>query len=107
MAHSTDIVGYSFQADIYCPECILDEVEYMYSPGLSDVSGASMEKILDALAELHKIDRHNESSFDSGEFPKIILREHLNDWLHEYDNGYGVASVSPAHCGSCSEVLGD
>ena len=65
-----DIVGYTFQAANYCPGCI----EGAYG---DNTFSATMfpEDALDALAALAGIDRMDEHSYDSDEFPKVIFRD--------------------------------
>lgn len=87
------IVGYIYQADIYCPSCILHVLptgEGEAFDGWKDVSGTmTAEENLDELAAAFGIDRYNEESFDSGEFPKVVF-----------------ASDSPDdYCGRCDEYI--
>lgn len=63
----SDIVGYTYKTENFCPACVVDRV----SPG-ADVD-MSTERWLDRLAEQLRIDRQDEYSFDSEDFPKIIL----------------------------------
>ena len=94
MAHATDIVGYTWQADEYCPPCMAEMQPY---------TGATAEEVLDNGANWEGVDRSDESSFDSssmgdwGEpndlvFPKVIFRSML-DGDHT--------------CGRCHQALGD
>ena len=82
MAHATDIVGYSYDADTYCPS-------HVVNPAL--FPGRTMEEILDGLAETQGIDRTDEASFDSSEFPKVITRDQAGD----------------STCGACHVLLAD
>lgn len=84
MSHSTDIVAYAYEAEIYCPSCIAR----MWRRGKLRLS----EDTLDRAAECIGIDRMDESSFDSGEFPKVVFSDQVND--EHYD-----------HCGSCHECI--
>lgn len=95
MASATDIVGYTWQADEFCPPCIAKMFPYQ---------GATAEDILSNGADWEGVDRNDESTFDSasmgdyGEpndlvFPKVIFRDHLDSQTR--------------HCGGCHEVLGD
>lgn len=61
------IVGYMFKADLYCPEHILEEHISPLNP-----KGADVESYLDYVAGVRLIDRSNESSFDSEDFPKVV-----------------------------------
>lgn len=82
-----DIVGYSYRADTYGPECIMATVN-----GLTvDHAAETAERDLDVLAQEIGIDRQDERSFDSWDFPKVIFRDQL---------------PAEEHCGSCGEMLG-
>ncbi len=61
-----DIVGYTFQADNYCPGCIIDQLPT--GPGQP----------------------YDETTFDSGDFPKVIFSSQLED---------------TEHCGACGWEL--
>lgn len=74
------IVGYTFQADIFCPDHIAEEVRRTLSADLwhpVDEDGGEYpwdaEWILDQWADLCDIDRYNEHTFDSDDFPKVIF----------------------------------
>lgn len=76
----TDIVGYSFRADIYCPEHVVDVVtstpEY---EGWALAAGVDMpvEANLSEIAAAFGIDREREYTFDGDEFPKRVFRWEL------------------------------
>ena len=68
-----DIVGYTFDADTYCPECVLDIAnEWLYADGVK-VGYMRVEDALDAWATSAKITRDDEWTFDSGDFPKVVF----------------------------------
>jgi hypothetical protein len=90
MAHSTDIVGYTHQADNYCPACILTVLVGTHNVSTTDPEG---EFGLTPIAINRGIDRDDEASFDSGGFPKVLFRDRLGD-LYE-------------RCGRCGEELGE
>ena len=91
MAHATDIVGYTYNADLYCSDCILTALGVS---GNYDPRQYTTEEALTAAAsgEFFDIDRHDESSFGSGDFPKVVFRTMLEDG---------------DRCGSCGEILGE
>lgn len=72
-----DIVGYTFNADIYCADHILRNVpiEEMTNSPYGWDHEYDIEFELDGAARSLGIDRENESSFDSGDFPKVIFRD--------------------------------
>jgi len=89
------VVGYTFNADTYCPDCIVGVLptgEGEAFDGWTLASGVSMstEDNLSEIAYAFQIDRMDESSFDSGEFPKVIFASD--------------ASESDT-CGQCFETL--
>lgn len=65
------IVGYTYRADIYCPDCI--HVAMGWATFMARQSVADAEAILDILADERGIDREDEYSFDAGYFPKRVL----------------------------------
>lgn len=76
---STDIVAYTYRADIYCPDCIIDQLptgpDEMFD-GWAIADGAdyiSTEDNLSEIAAAFQIDRFDESSFDSSDFPKVVF----------------------------------
>lgn len=85
MGHG-DIEAYMYQADLHCGSCI---------SGIMGASGdpSNVEAWLDHVAFEHGINRHDEYTFDSGDFPKVVLGQSL-------DGG------SLDHCGSCGDCLG-
>ena len=74
---SDDITAYTYKADIVCPLCIIDALP----SGLEDLDFApgDVETALDAIAKLQGIDRCDETTYDSGEFPKVIFRDQVED----------------------------
>lgn len=83
MAQPFDITGYTYRAEQWCPRCILKP----FWAGLADP-----ETLLNTEARYRGIDRENEHSFDSGDFPKVIFRDQCEDG---------------ERCGSCGAVLED
>ena len=87
-----DIVGYTFNADNYCPNCIIDVLptgdnEAFGGWQLANGIKMSVEDNLSEIAYAFSINRNDESSFDSDEFPKVIFA----------DSEWDIKSV----CGSC------
>ncbi|MFE9833992.1 hypothetical protein ACFYP4_02415 [Streptomyces sp. NPDC005551] len=81
------VVGYSFDADIYCDGvCIIralgeiGPVVYERAKLITDVTmrfkgAATVEEALKVIAERRGIDPDNERSYDSGDFPKVIFAD--------------------------------
>jgi hypothetical protein len=100
-----DIVGYQFQADTYCPGCIVGQLptgpDEAYD-GWTLATGVTMtpEDNLTELAAAFNIDREDESTFDPGDFPKVVFRDSAEDYPYGHD---GDAET----CGACGGTLID
>lgn len=98
----SDLVAYMFEADLYCET---DLVARLIREGRLSVTAESMptELALDQLAGVEGIDRENERSFDSDDFPKPVLREQCipQDDESELEEEY------PSMCGECGCVLAE
>lgn len=84
-----DIVGYTYQADQYCTDCIMDQVradlpEELHGP--VDEDGGEYpwdaEWFLTQIALHTDIDRMDEHTFDSDDFPKVIFASQVEDTEH-------------------------
>lgn len=93
----SDIAAYAYKADLYCPECIIEQgiADGWLSPG---ARGMYVEDALDQGAEYLQFDRYDEVSFDSSEFPKVEFADELRDYPagHEGD---------AACCGRCLQPI--
>lgn len=103
--HATDIVAYTYRADNYCPRCIIDVLptgEGEAFDGWALAAGATMpaEQNLAELAEAFGIDRSDERSYDSGDFPKVVFVDQVEDCEH-------CGSCHEPFVGECSCVDGD
>lgn len=76
--HATDIVAYTLQAENCTPAGL---IEIMIARGAASPAARDMrvEDALDQIAAANGIDRADESSFDSEEFPKVIFASQLED----------------------------
>jgi hypothetical protein len=86
------IAGYTFQADIVCPACIVDFYPDARTKAVIHDGAASSwdaEAVLDTAAVAAGINRGDEYSFDSGDFPKVIFAHDTTDET----------------CGECGEAL--
>ena len=93
--HATDIVGYTFQADTYCPEHVIDALPtgegeafdgWALAPGADPMS---TEDNLSEIASAFGIDRQDEHTFDTDYFPKVIFADQAED----------------SRCATCDEPL--
>lgn len=78
--HATTIVGYAYCADLYCPICIVRALptgEGGAFDGWAIAEGyapmPSTEDNLSEIAQAFGINRANETTFDSGDFPKVVF----------------------------------
>lgn len=77
------VVGYAYQADTHCPDCMA---------AIVGMPGLHTEDALTVWAILAGVDRDDERSFDSGDFPKVITRQ-----MAEHDASWGADN----RCGTC------
>lgn len=78
MAKAWDIEAYTYNAALYCPDCVIEELiaRGEASPG---ARGMDTEDALDQIAGANGIDRMDERSFDSGDFPKVVFHSDIED----------------------------
>lgn len=84
MARPYDIVGYTYRASLYCGTCVVDalptgEGEKFDGWKVAEGVTISTENNLAEIAEAFGIDRMDESSFDSEDFPKVVFRDSCED----------------------------
>ena len=90
------IAGYTYNTDNYCPGCIVGQLTT--NPGDTHhgehPSTTDPEQHLDLLARLATppVDRADETTYDSGDFPKVILPSQVT-WRDQ--------------CGNCGAYLDD
>ena len=84
-----EIAAYSYRAEILCPACT---VEALITAGDAAPAARDMpaETVLDQCAGAFAVDRDDETTFDSDEFPKVV---HLDQ------------VAADARCGDCREIL--
>lgn len=88
MAKSSDIVGYTFKADTYCPEHIIEAMtstEDFEGWELAEGIEMAVEENLDNMAAHFQIDRQEEWTFDHNEFPKVVYRDQAEDSICGFD----------------------
>lgn len=80
---SFDIAGYTYRAENLCPACTIKALptgEGEAFDGWADATGCmTAEENLSELAAAFGIDRMDESSYDSGDFPKVVFSDQLED----------------------------
>lgn len=75
---SDEIAAYTYRAAVYCPACV---AETMIATGDASPAARDMptEDALDQCAQAAAIDRDDETSYDSDEFPKVVFLHQLAD----------------------------
>lgn len=90
------IVGYTYAADIYCPEG-MHEIAVGQLEGLGVRAATQLDNVLNQWARAQRVARADETSFDSDYFPKEITRqmaEHAQGWAEEDE----LSSVNRCAC---------
>jgi hypothetical protein len=73
--NATDIVGYTYQADIYCRRCIVRQLPNdVTTPAALDMDS---EDVLEQVSHYVGVDRMDEHSYDSDVFPKVVFCSQL------------------------------
>ncbi len=74
--NSAEIIAYTYRADIYCPKCIIKELAKRnpISPAGFDMP---VEDVLNQVAGANGIDRGDEATYDSDDFPKVVFAVYL------------------------------
>lgn len=79
-----DIVAYTYAANLWCPEHIIEALPMGESQAfdgwaVADEDSMTTEQNLNELAAAFGVDREKEWTFDSDYFPKVVLRDQLKD----------------------------
>lgn len=93
MPKAWDIVAYTFQADTWCPDCMRTYAEAQINflgKFYVDTGGMFAEGVIGHWADAAGINRGDESSYDSGDFPKVVFQSMVED---------------VEHCGQCGEEI--
>ena len=73
---ATDIVAYTYKAEQLHDECLREVLGYGTVNGRRDP--LTVEERLNSIAKRQGIDREDEYSFDSDDFPKVIFESQLD-----------------------------
>jgi hypothetical protein len=84
-----DIVGYTYQAEILCKECARRAAR-RNNPDPAPVESWLAETELNDWANTIGLDREEEESYDSNDFPKVIFASEVQEG---------------ETCGECGEAL--
>lgn len=80
--NATDIVAYTYQAETLCPRCVVArtvKTKTLRDYILNEGADGEVERWLDSLAKMNGVDRQDEHSFDSGDFPKVVFADQIED----------------------------
>lgn len=83
-----DIVGYVYKAEQYTPAGIIESGIHAgwLSPG---ARGMSVEDALDQAAQYLGVERDDERTFDTDDFPKVILAHEVEGDDENFVNEHG------------------
>lgn len=71
------VTGYVWRGDTYCPDCVVKSIG---NKRRFRVDHRSAEEILEENAARMNIDRNDEWSFDSWNFPKVVFATDADFW---------------------------
>jgi len=74
-----DVVAYTYQAQTICPGCAVNEANHWLLKDGVKIGYMIAEQALDAWADIAKIDRDEEHTFDSDNFPKVVFASQIED----------------------------
>lgn len=75
--NAATIVGYTFRAENYTPAGVIEALTFQFDDWVFDASDP--ETALDDLATFLRIDRSDENSFHTDEFPKVIFASQVGE----------------------------
>ena len=95
------IVGYAYRADLWCGPCVRGELRHRHPVTLGNYlctydQECTLDEWVDMAASRLGVDRQDEYTFDSDDFPKIVTLGHLDFHSNE----------DLDECGECGERLG-
>jgi hypothetical protein len=85
---SWDIAAYQYKAANYCGQCVVEEVSEDRNMPIPHES--SYRDDLAVFALILDIDWEDETSYDSGDFPKVVFADQIEE---------------TEHCSKCGEEL--
>ncbi|MFF1693071.1 hypothetical protein ACFVXC_05515 [Streptomyces sp. NPDC058257] len=99
------VVGYQYAVDNLCPSCTIGR---MRANGIKVARGMGHEDAIRRAAERQGVDFSDESSYDSGDFPKTITTQQAKTELTELPNDER-GEISDERCDNCGKwlVLGE
>lgn len=88
--HATEIIGYTYAADIICPPCLRRKAAFENEAHGDNAEFTPLDTLLDRWAKRQGIDREDEDTFDSDDFPKVVFE---------------TGDAKGERCGTCHERL--
>jgi hypothetical protein len=79
--------GYTYEGNNYCPDCIIHAISGINGIEIGHVY--DVEAVLDIIAGVLEIDRKDENTFDSNEFPKVIFNTDEEERCANYNKCFG------------------
>lgn len=107
MMHGATVVGYTYKTDNHCDDCMREVAKRETTAAGSATMWSdcgSAEDIVGEWAMMLGIDRHDETSYDDSEFPKVIFARAVHDGCTP-DNGYERGQCGD-RCVACHEPIG-
>ena len=105
--HRSTVVGYSFNADTYCDDCMRTiAIRQALNAGSATMWGDSgtAEQTVGEWASMVGIDRFDERSYDSSEFPKVVFADSAHAACMP-ENGYESGQCAD-RCAQCHNSIG-
>lgn len=76
------IVAYTFDAEQVCRDCMRRKAAFACEAAGINSEFVGLEDLLDRWAALEGVDRMDEHTFDSGDFPKVVFASQIEDIEH-------------------------
>lgn len=105
--HATDIVAYTYRAETLCPSCVM-AAEQANAQTFQASTHTDAELFLAEAAEHLGVDRMDERSFDSDEFPKVVFASQIEECgacAACQEAGEDVTGCGYNRCDACGEAL--
>ena len=79
------IVAYTYEAELICPPCMRQVAAFANEANGRNAEFVGLQDLLDRWAKDVDINREDEHSFDSDDFPKVVLSIQLGDGCQRCD----------------------
>jgi len=99
--HATEIIGYTFASQIVCKQCLRKKAATVSEANGHNAEFTPLEDLLDRWAKIDGVDREDEDSFDSDDFPKVTFE--TGDAKHESCGTCYARLDGNVMCAKCAE----